>query len=116
MPGLSTTKLALTNRMVHGNSRAARTAATGDWFIGVECTWLREVVEIPSPGMWSDVRDSLREHGVHGRQAALPVRIERSRDLQAEMVGTPMAGPTLDNDVESFVEPIPESPKRVIWP
>ena len=95
--------------MVRGNSRAARTAATGDWFIGVERTWLCEVVEIPSPGMWFDVRDSLREHGVHGRQTALPVCIESSRDLKTEMVGTPMAGPAFYNSVQCLIEPIPES-------
>ena len=114
-PSLSPLKLSLADRMVTRDSRTAGTTATGDWFARGKCAWLRKVAQVPLSGTWADVRDSLREHGVHGRQAALPVCIERCRHLQAEMVGTPMPGPTLNNAVECFIEPIPESAKRVIW-
>ena len=114
MPGLSLSKLPLTNRMVARDSRTAGTAATRNRLAMGESARLRKVVEVPSTGTWLDVGDSLGEHGVHGRQGALPVGIERSRHLQAEMVGTPMAGPAFDNGVECFVKPIPESAKWVI--
>ena len=79
-----------------------------------EYAWLREFVEVPRPGAWFNVGESLSEHGVHGRQAALPVCIERSRDLQAQVFRTPMAGPTLCDGVESFIEFVPEGATRVI--
>lgn len=79
-----------------------------------EYAWLRELVEISPPSSWFNVRDSLREHLGDGRQVARSICIKRSRDLQTQMVGTPMAEPTLDSGVENFIEPIPESAKRVI--
>ena len=75
----------------------------------------RKMAQVPPLATGVNVGDSLREHGVQGREAALPVRIERSRHLKTEMVGTPMAGPTLDNAVECFFEPITKGAKRVIW-
>ena len=113
-PSLSPLKLSLADRMVTRDSRTAGTAATRNWIARGECAWLRKVAQVPPLGTRFDVRDSLREHGVHGRQATLPVRVERSRDLKAEMVGTPMDRPTHDNGVESFVEPTFESAKRVL--
>ena len=42
-PGMSLSALALANKMVARDSRAARTAATGDWFVGVERARFREL-------------------------------------------------------------------------
>ena len=81
VPGLSTMELPLAHGVVGGNPGALGTATTGDWIAGDEYTWLRESVEVPPSGTRSNVRDSLGEHSVHGRQAALPARIERSRRL-----------------------------------
>ena len=103
LPGLSLSKLALANRVVTRDSRAAGAAATRNRLAMGEFARLREVVEVPSTGTWLDVRDSLDEHGIHGRQAALPIRIKRSRDLEAEVVRTSMAVPTFDNVAEDII-------------
>jgi hypothetical protein len=114
MPGLPPPKSALTERVVTRDSRTARTAATGDWFARGECAWLREFVQVPPPTTGVDVADPLREQSTHGRQAALPVRVERSRDFETEMVGNSISGPRFDDRVENFVEPIAQSTKRVV--
>ena len=79
VPGLSPTELSLTNRMVTWDTRTAGAAATGNRIARGESARLRESVQVPSPGTRFDVRDSLSEHGVHRRKAALPTGIERSR-------------------------------------
>ena len=100
--------------MVGGDPGATGTATTGNWFAKGECAWLRESAQVPLPTRDANVGDSLHVHGVHGRKATLPVGIERRRDLETEVVGTPMAGPAFDNGVENFGEPIIESTERVV--
>ena len=105
-PGLSLSKLSLANGMVTRDSCTAGASATGDWFARGECARLREFVQVPPPRAWVDVGDPLREHRVHGRQTARPVRVERSGDLKTEVVGTLMAGPTLDNVVKEIIKTV----------
>ena len=82
VPGLASTELALTNGVVGGNPSAPGTTATGNGIAKGQCAGFREVIEIPLPATGVNVGDSLRNHGVHRRQSALAISIERSRDLE----------------------------------
>ena len=86
VPCLSPPSLTLTNRMIGRDSRTGGTTAAGNWIAIGEYAGLRELVQEPPPGTRVNVRDSLPDHGVYGRQTAPPVRIEGCRYLEAKMI------------------------------
>ena len=106
-PVLSPPNLALAHGVVGWDPGAYGTTAAWNRVAIGKSARLREVAQVPSPATGVNIGDPLREHLGDGWQAALTVRIERSRDLEVEVVGTSLAGPALDEIVEDIIEPVP---------